>query len=68
MLGLKLLCQINRIVDSSKPSGMSTSKVATEVMSNNAIRFNLIHLSQMVANFILGHRGTIWMQDLDNLR
>jgi hypothetical protein len=41
--------------------------VATEIVSNDAVGLNLVHLGQAVANVILGDGGAVRVQDLDDL-
>lgn len=67
MLRLKLLGQIDRIVDASKTSRAASTKVTTEIVSNNAVGLDLVHLGQTFTDLILWHGGTVWVQDFDDL-
>lgn len=67
VLGLDLLHVVDRLVDAGKASGASTTEMALEVVADDDVGGNLVHLRQTVTNFVLWDGRTRRVEDFDDL-
>jgi len=63
VLWLELCCSLHIIVDQAKASGLAATKLSPKAKHEDRLCIaHVVHGSQLVLDFTLGHIGTAWVQ------
>lgn len=64
--GLELLSSINRVVNETETSGLTTTVLGLQTKNGDGVLLSAVDRSKLLTELILGDVGTVGVQDVNN--